>query len=405
MATFSYLARDAGGTAMTGEVVAGSQADAVRQLRADGKFVVRMQESASGGEAPAPLPMLGRRVRQIEVIYFATQLAGMIDTGVPLADALEATIDKAPPGPFRRTIEDVIHRVQAGSDLSAAFAEHPKVFPPLFVHMVRASEATGTLGTMLNRVADYMVNQRELKKKIKGALTYPCCMLIFAIGATVFLVAHVLPTFAEIYAGRQAVLPLPTRVIMAISAWVSTHLLHLGIGTVVLSLGIALFFRTSRGRVTGDWIRLNLPLLGPMFRKACLTRALRSLGAMINGGVSVLEAVVITRDVVGNHQFGRVFDDVHRRLQQGEQLTQALFDSPFFPRSVWQMLHAGERTGQLGNTMEKVADFCEADLKSTIRTTTQFIEPAMIVIMGIVIGGIAIAMLLPIFQISRIMTQ
>ena len=406
MLKFDYLARDSAGTSLTGEVVARSQSDAVRLLRGEGKFVVRLDESSEREEVQAVTPTLGwSRVKPDEVIYFVNQLAGMVDTGVAITDALEAAIDRTPPGPFRTTVEDVIQRVQGGADFSAALAAHPKVFSRLLVNMVRASEATGTLGPILARVADYMVNQRDIKKKIKGALTYPACMLVFATGATIFLLTWVLPKFTAIYASKRAVLPLPTRMLMGISEWMVGNWLYLVVGLTLAVIGTIYFFRSRRGGYTADWLRLNVPLLGGMFRRACLARSLRTLGSMISAGVSVLEAVLITQDVVGNRLFRRVFEDVHRRLEQGEQLSQALLDAPYFPRPIWQMIHAGERTGHLGPAMERVADLCESDLKHTIRTATQFIEPAMIVVMGLIIGTIALAMLLPIFQISRVMTQ
>ncbi len=406
MPRFSYLARDGSGTPVSGEVIARAETDAVRQLRAEGRFVVRLQpaelEEAARVETIRPG---GRRVKSDEVIYFTHQLAGMIDTGVPIAEALEATIDGSPPGAFRSVVEDLIYRVQNGSDFSSALAAHPRVFPPLLIHMVRASEASGTLGAMLERVSAYLRNQRDLRRKIRGALTYPACMFFFAIGATLFLMSYVLPKFTSIYAGKEAVLPLPTRLLLGVSDWMQAHWLVLIVGTAAAVTGAILFLRTERGRYFTDWLRLHLPLLGNMFQKACLARSLRTLGTMIAAGVSVLDAVIITRDVVGNRLFGATFESVHGKLQDGEQLSQALVNAPFFPRPVWQMLHAGERTGQLSQVMERVADFCEADLKTSIRTVTQFIEPAMIVVVGSIIGTIAIAMLLPIFQISKVMTH
>ena len=408
MPKFNYTARDTAGTSLSGEVAAPSEKDAVRLLRGEGKFVVRLDEAKKHDDldVASTAPTIGwSRTKPDEVIYFLNQLAGMVDTGVAITDALEATIDKSPPGRFRSVVEDVIQRVQGGQDFSAALGGHKKTFSPLLVNMVRASEATGTLGPVLNRVADYMVGQRDLKKRIKGALTYPVCMLIFAIGATIFLLTWVLPKFTAIYASKQAILPLPTRVLMAVSDWMVGNWLYLVFAMFFSVAGLVSFFRSDRGGYTADWLRLNVPLLGSMFRKACLTRSLRTLGSMISAGVSVLEAVLITRDVVGNRLFADVFEDVHRRLEQGEQLSQALLDAPYFPRPIWQMLHSGERTGQLGPAMERVADLCESDLKHTIRTATQFIEPAMIVVMGLIIGTIALAMLLPIFQISKVMTQ
>jgi type IV pilus assembly protein PilC len=192
---------------------------------------------------------------------------------------------------------------------------------------------------------------------------------------------------------------------MGTSDYIVAHWYYLLGGAVAALVGAVLYFRSAAGQYRADWLRLNAPLIGNMFRKACLTRSLRTLGTMISAGVSVLEAVLITRDVVGNRLFGRVFEGAHRRLQRGEQLSQALLDAPYFPRPVWQMLSAGERTGKLGPAMERVANMCESDLQHAIRSLTQFIEPAMIVVMGVLIGGIALAMLLPIFQISKIMAH
>ncbi|NLX22737.1 MAG: type II secretion system F family protein [Phycisphaerae bacterium] len=406
MAKFIYQARDNGGASLAGEIVASGEAEAAQLLRAEGKFVVRLDTADDSHSLAAHLPRKGsNRIKPDEVIYFANQLAGMVETGVPLADALEATIEQAPPGAFRRTIEDIIARVQGGTDLSAALAAHPKVFSPLFVHMVRASEKTGTLGPMLSRIADYLVNQREIRKKVKGALTYPCCMMVFAVGAMIFLLTFVLPKFAAIYAGKAAALPLPTRILMNTSEWMVGQWYFLVGGTILAAVAAHLYFRTERGKYTSDWLRLHMPVVGGMFQQACVTRALRTLGSMISAGVSVLEAVPITRDVVGNRLFGRIFDDACRRMESGDQLSAALLNAPYIPRNVWQMLRAGERTGKLGPTMDRIAELCEADLRNSIRTITQFIEPAMIAFLGIMIGGIAIAVLMPIFQISKIMAH
>lgn len=404
MPRFSYLARDGGGAALTGELTAGSPAEAARLLRAEGKFPIRLQEAAAHPEVDVNITLGRRRIHPDEIINFANQLAGMVDTGVPIAEALDASIDGSPPGAFRSTIEDLIQRVQAGSDISAAMAAHPRAFPPLFVHMIRASESSGLLGPMLRRVGDYLANQRDIRKKVKGALIYPCCLLIFALGATVFLIMFVIPKFAGIYAGKQAVLPLPTRILLGTSNWMVAHWLWLLLGTLTVVIGAVFYFRSERGKWTGDWLRLHLPVIGPMYRKACLARSLRTLGAMITAGVSVLDAVTIARDVVGNRLFGRMFEDAYHKLERGEQLSAALQGATYMPRTTWQMLNAGERSGQLGPVMDRVADLCEADLQHAIRTMTQFIEPVMIVIMGTIIGGIALAVLLPIFQMSKVMT-
>lgn len=404
MAKYKYQARDNHGQPTSGEIIASCESEAAQMLRTEGKFVVELGRSDGANDLSAYLPKKGgRRIKTDQVIFFANQLAGMVDTGVPLAEALETTIDQMPVCEFRRTVEDVISRVQSGSDLSSALAAHPRAFSPLFVHMVRASESAGQLGPMLLRVADYLVNQREIRKKITGALTYPICMILFATGAMSFLLAFVLPKFAAIYSGKSAVLPLPTRILMTTSTWIGSNWYYVAGAVVLALLGSYFYFRTNDGKKTGDWLRLNTPIIGPMFQKACVTRMLRTLGSMLSAGVSVLEAVPITRDVVGNREFGKVFDHALRRLEAGDQLSVALLQANYIPRNIWQMIQAGERTGRLGPTMDRVADICESDLKNTLQTLTQFIEPVLIAVLGLMVGGMAIAVLLPIFQISKVM--
>ena len=200
-------------------------------------------------------------------------------------------------------------------------------------------------------------------------------------------------------------MPLPTRILMGSSTWLVSNWYYVLAGLVAAIVGLILFFRTERGKYTGDWLRLNTPVVGNMYHKACLARSLRTLGTMITAGVSVLDAIRIAEDVVQNRRFAKVFQNTYSRLERGDQLSHALLNAPYIPRPIWQMVSAGERTGQLGPVMDRVSNICDSDLRHAIRAMTQFIEPALILVMGVIIGGIALAVLLPIFQISKVMTQ
>jgi type IV pilus assembly protein PilC len=282
---------------------------------------------------------------------------------------------------------------------------HPKVFGELFTSMVRASEASGTMGKMLQRVSKYLEQQRAVRRRVKGAVAYPIAMLGFCIAVVVALLVFVLPRFEKIYANKQAALPMPTQLLLSLSKAMVNYwyLIILGLGLIVT--GVYLFFRRPEGKVVLDAIRLRLPILGPMFRKSSLSRSLRTLATMIQTGVSVLDAIDITADVSGNHQFARAWRELAERLKNGSNLAEEMAKQPLIPRSVTQMVAAGDRTGKLGMVLERVSDFCEEELDTAVRTATSFVEPAMIIIMGGVVGGIAMALLLPVFSLSKVMSH
>jgi len=401
MPSFSYLVRDMRGIASSGTLVANSAGDAASMLRNEGKIVVRVTP-----EAPAAAVVPGsRRVKTEEVINFANQLAVMVETGVSLVEAIETFVAQTPPGAFRAVLEDVAEGLQSGNEFSAALARHPKVFSPMFVNMVRAGESSGKMGAMLVRTAHYLQNQRDTVKRIRGALLYPLVMLVMAIGVVIFLITWVLPKFAGIYKGKEAVLPTPTRILMGTSDWVIGHWIVLAGAVLIVIGGSAWYCRTPGGRIALHWLMLNAPLFGPLFRKAAITRSLRTLGTMIDSGVEVLESIGITRNVCGNHYYEQLWEHVDAELQQGRQLSEPLFKTPLMPGTVTRMIAAGERTGRLGPVMQRIADFAEEELKETIKTVTGFIEPAIICVLGLLIGGIAMALLLPIFTISKVMTS
>jgi type IV pilus assembly protein PilC len=406
MPTFAYEARDNRGQRAAGVLVAGTLSEAGKALHAEGKIILELQEQSPQQASAAARPAArSLRVPHDEVIIFANQLAVMLDTGVPLVEALQGMTDQAVHPNFRLVLSDINEHVNSGQDFSSALARHPRVFGQLFASMVRASEASGTLSRMLQRVAKYLQEQRAIVRRVKGAMAYPSAMLGFCVLVVVGMLVFILPRFEKIYEGKKAVLPLPTRLLLGMSNGL-LHYWPVVLGVLAAAVGLIVFtLRTSEGRVALDRLKVRLPVLGGMYRKACLARGLRTLGTLISTGVSLLDAMEITAEVSGNVVFADAWRRLARRVKEGSPLSDEMMQMPIFPHHVSQMLSAGEKAGRLASVLERVSGFCEEDLQNAVRTATSFIEPIMIVIMGMIVGGITLALLLPIFSLSKVMAS
>ncbi len=403
MARFNYVARDSSGASLDGEIVAGTEGEAVRLLRAEGKYVVRLRELAErvDREAAKVLVLGGGRVRREDIIFFFSQLSIMVETGVTLADAIHACLAQTPPGGFQTVLTEVLRSVESGESFSAALANHPKAFGDFYVNLIRAAEASGSMAPMLSRCADYLTARREIRKRVKSALTYPLVLMVAAVGVTAFLMTYVLPKFLSIFSGKEAALPTPTLILMAVTDWLVAYWIFV-LGGLALGTGLMVwFFRSNVTRPWADRVKLRIPLIGKILWKSYITSALRTLGVLVESGVSMLDAVAITGALSNNYHFERLWSDVAVRLHRGDQLSTPLADSALMPRPVVQMIAAGEKSGRLGPVLIRLCDFLDEELRTTIKTVTQLIEPIMIAVMGAVVGGIAIALLLPILTISK----
>ncbi len=403
MPKFVYQVRDARGAPSRGTLAAGSLEDASRMLRGEGNVIIELREQtgvdlSSDSRAPASRA----RVNRDDVIFFANQLAVMVETGVPLPDAMDGIAEQAANVRFRRILTDVSERVKAGTEFSAALMRYPKLFGSLFVSLVKASEASGTLGKMLQRASRYLEKERQVRRRVKGAAAYPVAMLCFCVLVVIGMLTFVLPRFEKIYAGKHAVLPAPTRLLLALSDGLVSNWPFVILGLAGTGVAGYLFFSRAKGRIMLDRFRLDMPVLGGMFRRACLARSLRTLATMVSSGVSMLESLEITAEVAGNYHYRRIWMELSGRLKEGASLSEEMCSYDLIPRSISQMVGAGEKTGRLGAVLERVAEFCEEELDTAIKTATTFIEPVMIVIMGAIVGGIAMALLLPVFSLSRI---
>ncbi len=402
MPRFIYHTRDNSGRSESGVLTADSIDDASRLLRRDSKIIVDLHEEIA---APVTTVDRGKRIRKDDVIYFAMQLSVMVDTGVPLAEALDAISDQTEHFGLKVMIEDISDQVKGGIEFSAALEKYPKCFSKLFTSLMHASEASGTMGQMLVRVSEYMAQERETRKRVQGAMVYPICLLTFCTLVVVGLLIFVLPRFEKIYAGKSAMLPMPTRILLGLSSGMINYWPIITVIGVAIVVGLYFYLRSPGGRMLMDKLQLFIPIIGPMYRKAYLARSLRTMATMVTTGVSLLEGLAITAQVAGNYFYSKIWLDLSERVKEGSTLAEELFNQKLIPRTVTQMISAGEHTGKLGPVMNRVADFCEEDLKISVKTATQMIEPIMIVIMGLLVGGIAIALLLPIFTISKVMAQ
>jgi type II secretory pathway component PulF len=405
MARYQYQARDGAGALASGILAAQSAEEAGKLLRNEGKYIVRIDElieSADDGELS--LAQHARRVRRQDVIFFAHQMAIMIETGVPICDALESIVEQSGNPSFKAVTRDVATQVQSGLEFSRALSRYPNVFPTVMIGLIRAAEVSGTMGQMLERISDYMTKEMRTTKAIRGALAYPLFMVLMTLGVTIFLMAFVLPRFSAIYTAKGQALPAPTQVLLAVSGALINYWKGWLGGAVALAIGGVWFGRTPTGAKMIDWCKLNLPLVKTLSIQLYVTRSCRTMGMMVNAGVPMLDAVEITGHVTNNYYFGELWRSVDQHLRQGMQLSDPLFASTLIPRSVVQMIRSGEKSGRLGHVLGKIAEFTEEEFDRSVKGATQFIEPLMIVVMGGLIGFVAISLLLPIFNVGKVIS-
>lgn len=406
MLTFSYQARDQNGQVVADTVRATSRAEAMRLLQRDGKVVTSIKLGSTPVDVSGVLVrQSARQVGREEVISFAAQVGVMLETGVPLAEALKAFTSQTKSPHMRRVMAVVVDKVIGGVPFSEAIKEFPRVFPTMMVSLLRASEASGMLGPMLCRVSEYLGKERKTARQIKGALTYPIAMVSIALIVTMFLVVWVLPRFAKIYESREAALPMPTKIVLGISDFVMGNAIPLA--SVIVGLIAAFLYLRAipSGRWFIDMLKVRLPVIGPMFTHLYLTRACRTLGTLLGAGVTLLECVRLVRGVTNNELWSRLWSDVEEAMTAGRPISGVMLESSLVPPPVAQMIAAGENTGRLPEVLDRVSRTTEEDLETSVKSATQLIEPALIVFMGITIGGIALALLLPIFTIANVMSK
>lgn len=394
MPIFVYKGKTLAGAAVQGQLKAKSRADLERVLRQN-----RILVKSISRKAPELQIKIGTGIKKIDISRFTRQFATMIGAGLPMVQCLDILAAQTESKELAKIIAQVKDGVQGGATLSEALARHPKVFDPLYTNMVEAGEMGGALDVILVRLAVYREKADKLVRKVKGAMVYPSVVAFVAAGVTIGMLAFIVPVFAKMFGGLGAELPGPTMVVLQISHFLSSNFLYLIFG----SLGFAGLFmwwkKTDSGALMFDKILLKTPIFGNLVRKSSVARFTRTLSTLLSSGVSILEALEITAKTAGNLVIAAAINRSVVAIAEGDTITGPLKETGVFPPMVTQMISVGEKTGGLDDMLSKIADFYDDEVDDAVSALTSVIEPIIIVLMGIVIGGILIAMYLPMFDI------
>jgi len=403
--TYSYRVRDKQGKVITGTLEADSEAVVSQRLREMGYFVIGLEEEkVSLGKKE--IHILPPKVKSKDITVFTRQFATMINAGLPLVKCLSILTEQTESPMLSEIVADVQHEVEMGRSLSEALAKHPNVFKELYTSMVKAGEIGGVLDDVLLRIAATLESEDEIRRRIKSALTYPVAMLCISLLLLIVMLIFVVPVFERMFRDMGASLPFLTSLIMKLS-----HFLTSWKGLVLLAAVIAgvIFLRrwikTPGGRRKLDAMKLKLPVFGSLFHKMSLSRFSRTLGTLVASGVPILQALEITSSTVGNVLVSEAVDSVRIGVKEGDSIARPLGQSPLFPPMVIQMLAIGEETGALDTMLNKVSDFYDAEVSATVEAMTSLLEPVLIVFLGVIVGGIVVALYLPIFSLITQFTK
>ena len=425
MANFQYIALDAKGEQTTGTVQAGSETDAVAQLRAQGLYPTKViQEgkgnlSVAGKKAAAKARgkkkargKTGGRIKPKILMIFTRQLATLIDSGLPLLRGLTVLGKQEPNQVLRGTINSIADSVQGGSTFSESLAQHPRIFDKLYVNMVKAGELGGVLEVVLTRLAEYQEKAHKLKNKIVAAMVYPVIVMFIAVAILTFLMLFIVPKFKDMFADMGgAELPTISKVVFGFSDFMMkiNFIVPNAVWILFSLFGVWVIFqfwgRTKGGRRILDTIKLRIPLFGEIQRKSAVSRFSRTLGTLVTSGVPILQALNITKETAGNVVISEAISKVHESVKEGESIVQPLRASKVFPSMVISMVDVGEETGQLPEMLLKIADVYDDEVDNAVTALTSVLEPIMIVFLALVVGAIVFALFLPLIKIIQQMQQ
>jgi type IV pilus assembly protein PilC len=395
MPVFVYTGRSAGAKTVSGEIDAKSKDEAVAKLRQRRVVVADVRAK------PKEIKLRGgmnRRVGVKDLKIFARLFGTMINAGLPIDTCLQILADQTKTPSFKRAIAEVHSGVSGGASLAEAMAKQKHAFDNLFCHMVQAGEASGALAMIFTRLAVYLEKADALARKVKGAMIYPAVIACVAIGATIFLLIKVIPVFAKMFADLGAELPGPTKFVLALSDVIRATFLP-GVGVAII--GFFMFrkwHRTENGKRMVDKFLLKVPVIGNVIRKTAVARFSRTLGVLISSGVPILHGLDITAKTSGNMVIQAAIDKVRKAISEGKTITAPMGESGVFPPMVVQLISVGEQTGRLAEMLGKIADFYDEEVDAAVSAMTALIEPIVIVLMGAVIGGMLVAMYLPMFD-------
>ena len=396
--TFEYSVRDQRGKLVGGKLEAPSEAALVRKLVGMGFAPISVREANKGISREISLPG-GNRVKLKDLAIMSRQFATMINSGLSLIRALAILSEQTENKALGRTLGEVRAAVEAGQSLSAAMAKHPKVFPPLVINMVRAGEVGGFLDKVLLQIAANFEAEVKLRGKIKSAMTYPVVVFVMAVLAVIGMLLFIVPIFANMFADLGGKLPVPTQILVHLSDGLRLFAPALLVVLIAASVAWGRIRHKERVRRVVDPMKLRMPVFGPLFQKVAISRFSRNLGTMMSSGVPILQSLEIVGETAGNVVLRDAAVAVQESVRRGESLAGPLAQHSVFPPMVVQMLAVGEDTGAIDTMLQKVSDFYDAEVEATTEALTSLIEPLMIAVLGTVIGGMIIALYMPIFNV------
>ena len=402
MPFYKYLAKDEEGNTINAVIEAKDEAVAMDMLRVKNLIIITITEDKQSTAKAASKKSAFGSVKADELVIFSRQLATMVNAGIPLVQSLDILSEQMESPVFRQVVTQIRSDVESGSSMSGALEKHPKVFSVLYTNMVKAGETSGMLDEILERLAGYLEKNESLIRKVKSAMVYPAVVSSMAVLITLVLLLKVIPTFKEIFSTLGGTLPMPTQVLITISDLVTKYFLFTIIGLGLAVFGLTRIIKTPQGRFKFDQIILKLPVFGVLLQKVAVARFSRTLATLIRSGVPILGAMEIVGKTSGNKVIELAVDKARAGIKEGESISAPLAKSKAFPPMVTRMIAVGEESGELEKMLSKIADFYEDQVDVAVSGLTSLIEPLIIAFLGIVVGGIVIAMFLPIFKITEL---
>jgi len=400
MPHYEWQGKTARGESRSGTLKADSEATLRATLRKEGIIVTKSVEKKSTEKADRYNP--NKKIKPLSVVLFTRQLATMITSGLPLVQSLDILSNQIEDKNLRGIVREIKAKIEGGSRFADALRDYPKCFDELYVNLVVAGEEGGMLDTVLNRLAIYMEKIEKLKKKIKSAMIYPISIIVVAIGVVMVLLIFVIPVFEGMFKDMGAELPLPTQIVINISKFVQSYIIYM---IIALAIGVFLFrryYKTEAGQRSVDRLVLKVPVFGVLALKSSVARVTRTLATLLSSGVAILESLVIVARVAKNKIIEDALIVARTKISEGKSMSEPLQDSGIFPPMVVQMVQVGESTGALDNMLNKIADFYEEDVDNLVTNLTSLMEPIIMMFLGVILGGLIIAMYLPIFKLGTV---
>lgn len=401
MPVYTWVAETKKGRKLKGELEAADERIALSQLKRRNLTVKKLKPKPK--DIFENVSWMQPKVKNKDIVVFTRQFSTMIDAGLPLVQGLTILAEQSENKTFKAILKEITKDVEGGSTLAEAMKKHPKVFDELFVNLVAAGEVGGILDTILRRLADYIEKAEKLKSRIKGAMTYPLVVVAIAIIVISVILIFVIPVFEDMFAGFGAALPAPTQLVVNMSRFVKGNFHFIFIGLAIAIVALKQYRNSTQGRRSTDALLLKVPIFGELLRKVAVARFTRTLGTMIQSGVPILDSLEIVAKTSGNVILEEIIYEVRGSIAEGQTIAEPLSETDIFPGMVVQMISVGEATGALDTMLGKIADFYDDEVDAAVEALTSMLEPLLMLFLGGSIGGLVIAMYLPIFQMAAAM--